>query len=110
MEFDELSLFTWINSLYLEKSKNVAEHIINKYENIVNEDRNKEYVEVTLSLSDCEMDIGMIMNMAFKLIYDKGYTISPKVRKRDLIVDNSDDDINTKEWKFKFIIGIFKQK
>jgi hypothetical protein len=111
MDFDNQSLLQWIEATYYNKARELAEYLIISYNEYVHHtDESDPFINIKIGLTDSEIDVGTIINMAFKLLYDKGYeTGITKSHRRRCDNDIDDEDIFDKKWIYKFDIVVFKR-
>lgn len=108
MDIDADSLLDWLCNHHLSRSLELAKYVISEFQNAVHENGNVTRVEVGCGLTDNELDVGLIVNIALKMIYDKGYFVYPTLKYR-ILENNNETCILDQRWKYRFQIEISKR-
>ena len=107
MQFDTSKLMVWFDDYFADKAKNIASAFIEKYHAKAEQNPLETMFEVTYSIEGSEFDIGVLMNMACKLVYDKGFCISPLITNKKLLNEDEASDDLEKYWEYTIHIVIF---
>jgi hypothetical protein len=105
--FDTSKLMVWLNDYFADKAKNIALALMKEYHAKAEQSPLETMFEVTYSIEGSEFDIGVLMNMACKLIYDNGYYVSPTITHKKLLNEGEADDDLEKHWEYTIHIVIF---